>query len=65
VGLNTGKIGIVKQINHDAPVVLLVKNARNTLLSNPQEQNPSANIEVPKRGITSSGNELDESELFQ
>ncbi len=55
VELNTGETGIVKQVNHEAPlapVVLLVKSAGNTLLSNPLEQDLSGQTEAPHRGIT-------------
>jgi len=55
VELNTGETGIVKQINHEAPlapVVLLVKSAGNTLLSSPLEQDLSGQTETPGRGIT-------------
>ena len=56
VELNTGEIGIVKQINHEAPlapVVLLVKSEGNTLLSHPQEHNLSQQDKTPLRNITS------------
>lgn len=55
VELNTGETGIVKQIHHHmplAPVVLLVKTAGNTLLSNPREIDLVAQIETPHRKIT-------------
>ncbi len=55
VDLNTGETGIVKKVNHHAPLaplVLLVKNAGNTLLSSPQELDLSAQIEKPHRNIT-------------
>ena len=54
VELNTGEIGIVKQIDHDAPlapVVLLVRTAGNTLLSSPQEQDLSQQTDTPHRSI--------------
>ncbi|HWG95729.1 MAG TPA: HD-GYP domain-containing protein [Nitrospira sp.] len=54
VELNTGETGIVKQVNHHAPlapVVLLVKSAGNTLLSSPHEQDLSAQIERPHRSV--------------
>jgi putative nucleotidyltransferase with HDIG domain len=54
VELNTGETGIVKQVNHEAPlapVVLLVKSAGNTLLSSPHEQDLSAQIERPHRSV--------------
>ena len=55
VELNTGETGIVKQIHHHvplAPVVLLVKTAGNSLLSNPREVDLVAQIETPHRQIT-------------
>lgn len=55
VELTTGETGIVKQINHEAPlapIVLLVKSAGNTLLSNPREQDLSGQTETPRRSIT-------------
>lgn len=55
VELNTGETGIVKQINHEAPlapVVLLVKSAGNTLLSHPNEQDLSQQADTPNRNIT-------------
>ncbi|CUS38022.1 HD-GYP domain-containing protein [Candidatus Nitrospira nitrificans] len=55
VELTTGETGIVKQINHEAPlapVVLLVKSAGNTLLSSPREQDLSGQTETPRRSIT-------------
>lgn len=54
VELNTGETGIVRQINHHAPlapVVLLVKSAGNTLLSHPHELDLSTQIETPHRTI--------------
>jgi putative nucleotidyltransferase with HDIG domain len=54
VELNTGETGIVKQINHEAPlapVVLLVKSAGNTLLSQPQEQDLSRQDTTPRRNV--------------
>jgi putative nucleotidyltransferase with HDIG domain len=54
VELNTGETGIVKQVNHEAPlapVVLLVKSAGNTLLSQPIEQDLSRNDNTPHRNI--------------
>ena len=55
VELNTGETGIVKEIHHHAPlapVVLLVKSAGNTLLSNPRELDLVAQLEKPNRRIT-------------
>ena len=55
VELNTGETGIVKEIHHHAPlapVVLLVKSAGNTLLSNPRELDLVAQLEKPHRRIT-------------
>ena len=55
VELNTGETGIVKQVNHEAPlapVVLLVKSAGNTLLSSPHEQDLSRETTTPRRSIT-------------
>ncbi len=55
VELNTGETGIVKQIHHHVPLtplVLLVKTAGNTLLSNPRELDLVAQIETPHRKIT-------------
>jgi HD-GYP domain-containing protein (c-di-GMP phosphodiesterase class II) len=55
VELNTGETGIVKQINHEAPlapIVLLVKSAGNSLLSQPIEQDLSGQTETLRRGIT-------------
>jgi hypothetical protein len=55
VELNTGETGIVKQLNHDAPlapVALLVKNAGNALLSHPQEENLSQQERKSQRSIT-------------
>ncbi len=54
VELNTGETGIVKQVNHEAPlapVVLLVKSAGNTLLSQPIEQDLSQNDNTPLRNV--------------
>jgi putative nucleotidyltransferase with HDIG domain len=54
VELNTGETGIVKQVNHEAPlapVVLLVKSAGNTLLSRPIEQDLSRNDNTPLRNV--------------
>lgn len=54
VELNTGETGIVKRINHNAPlapVVLFVKGAGNTLLSHPQEEDLSQQTETPPRSI--------------
>ncbi|MBS0156652.1 MAG: HD-GYP domain-containing protein [Nitrospira sp.] len=54
VELNTGETGIVKRINHDAPlapVVLFVKSAGNTLLSHPQEEDLSQQAKIPHRSI--------------
>jgi hypothetical protein len=50
------QIPIVKQVHHHVPLtpmVLLVKSAGNTLLSKPYEQNLAAQIETPRRKITS------------
>jgi len=55
VELNTGETGIVKQINHHAPLaplVLLVKSAGNTVLSSPHELDLVAQINTPHRKIT-------------
>lgn len=54
VELNTGEIGIVKRVNHDAPlapVVLFVKSAGNTLLSHPEEEDLSLQDKTPHRSI--------------
>ncbi|MBX3351185.1 MAG: HD-GYP domain-containing protein [Nitrospira sp.] len=54
VELNTGETGIVKRINHNAPlapVVLFVKSAGNTLLSHPQEEDLSQQTVTPPRSI--------------
>ena len=54
VELTTGETGIVKQVNHEAPlapVVLLVKSAGNTLLSEPIEQDLSRNDNTPRRNV--------------
>ena len=54
VELNTGETGIVKRINHHAPlapVVLFVKGAGNTLLSHPQEEDLSQQTATPPRSI--------------
>ena len=54
VELNTGEIGIVKQINHEtplAPVVLLVKSAGNTILSHPVEQDLAQHTKTPGKNI--------------
>jgi putative nucleotidyltransferase with HDIG domain len=55
VELNTGETGIVKEVHHHAPlapVVLLVKSAGNTLVSNPQELDLVAQLEMRHRRIT-------------
>lgn len=55
VELNTGETAIVKQIHHHTPltpVVLLVKSAGNSLISNPQELDLVAQLETPHRKIT-------------
>ncbi|GKS65555.1 HD family phosphohydrolase [Nitrospira sp.] len=55
VELNTGEVGVVKQIHHHVPltpVVLIVKSAGNTLLSTPHELDLVAQIETPHRKIT-------------
>lgn len=55
VELNTGEMGIVKQVNHGAPlapVIFLVRSAGNTLLSKPHEKDLSQQIERPHRSIT-------------
>lgn len=55
VELNTGEVGIVTQIHHHVPltpVVLLVKSAGNTKLSNPRELDLVAQLETPHRKIT-------------
>ena len=54
VVLNTGETGIVKRINHNAPlapVVLFIKTAGNTLLSHPQEEDLSQQTATPPRSI--------------
>lgn len=54
VELSTGETGIVKRINHDtplAPVVLLVKSAGNTLLSQPTEHDLSQPERTPVRSV--------------
>lgn len=54
VELDSGETGIVKRINHDAPlapVVLLVKSAGNTLLSQPKEQDLSQRDKAPLRNV--------------
>jgi putative nucleotidyltransferase with HDIG domain len=54
VELNTGETGIVKQVNHHAPlapVVLFVKSAGNTLLSQPKEEDLSQQRKTPLRNI--------------
>ncbi|MBH0209037.1 MAG: HD-GYP domain-containing protein [Nitrospira sp.] len=54
VELNTGETGIVKRINHEAPlapIVLFVKTAGNTLLSHPQEEDLSQQTTTPPRSI--------------
>ncbi len=55
VELNTGETGIVKAVNHHAPlapVILLVKSAGNTVLSHPKEMDLVAQIEKPHRRVT-------------
>jgi putative nucleotidyltransferase with HDIG domain len=54
VELTTGETGIVKRINHDAPlapVLLFVKSAGNTLLSHPQEEDLSQQTKTPHKSI--------------
>lgn len=54
VELDTGDTGIVKRINHDAPlapVVLLVKSAGNTLLSQPTEHDLSQPGKQPRQHV--------------
>ena len=54
VELNTGETGIVKRINHHAPlapVVLLVKSAGNSLLSQPKEQDLSQRDKAPLQNV--------------
>lgn len=54
VELDSGETGIVKRINHDAPlapVVLLVKSTGNTLLSQPKEQDLSPRDKAPLRNV--------------
>jgi len=54
VELDTGETAIVKQIHHHvplAPMVLLIKSAGNTLLSNPRELDLVAQVEKPHRKI--------------
>jgi len=55
VELNTGETGIVKEVHHHAPlapVVLIVKSPGNTLLSTPCELDLMAQIEKPRRRVT-------------
>ena len=55
VELNTGETGLVKQVNHHAPlapVVFIVKSAGNTLLSHSRELDLSAQLEMPHHTIT-------------
>ena len=55
VELNTGETGIVEEVHHHAPlapVVLLVKSLGNTLLSHPKELDLVAQLEKPRRSIT-------------
>ncbi|WHZ29445.1 MAG: hypothetical protein OJF51_004247 [Nitrospira sp.] len=55
VELNTGETGIVKRVNHHAPlapVVLLVRSEGNTLLASPKELDLCGQIEKPHRNIT-------------
>lgn len=55
VELNTGEVGIVKRINHHAPLapmVLLVRSEGNTLLAHPKELDICGQIEKPHRNIT-------------
>ncbi|MBS0150959.1 MAG: HD-GYP domain-containing protein [Nitrospira sp.] len=54
VELTTGETGVVKRINHNAPlapVVLFVKTSGNTLLSHPQEEDLSQQTSTPPRSI--------------
>ena len=54
VEFTTGETGIVKRINHHAPlapVVLFVKSAGNTLLSHPEEEDLSHQVKTPHRSI--------------
>lgn len=54
VELDTGETGIVKRINHDAPlapVLLLVKSAGNTLLSKPTEHDLSQQGKQPHQQV--------------
>lgn len=54
VELDSGETGIVKRINHEAPlapVVLLVKSIGNTLLSQPKEQDLSQRDKAPLRNV--------------
>ncbi len=54
VELNTGETGIVKRINHDAPlapVLVLVKSAGNTLLSKPTEHDLSEQGKQPRQQV--------------
>lgn len=54
VELDSGETGIVKRINHEAPlapVVLLVKSTGNTLLSQPKEQDLSQRDKAPLRNV--------------
>ncbi|MFY4728961.1 HD-GYP domain-containing protein [Nitrospira sp. BLG_2] len=54
VELSTGEIGVVKQINHHAPLaplVFLVRSEGNTLLARPKELDLCGQIEQPHRNI--------------
>lgn len=54
VELSTGEVGVVKQINHHAPLaplVFLVRSEGNTLLARPKELDLCGQIEQPHRNI--------------
>jgi putative nucleotidyltransferase with HDIG domain len=55
VELNTGETGIVKRLNHHAPlapIVILVKSEGNTLLASPKELDLCGQLRKPHRNIT-------------
>lgn len=52
--LNPGETGIVKRVNHHAPlvpVILIVKGAGNALLSNPNEEDLAKQEKTPHRSV--------------
>ena len=54
VELNTGEVGIVRRIHHDAPlnpVVIVIKSAGNVLLSHPEEHDLMHQTQTPRRTI--------------